>query len=237
MENRELDKIIEKIRKCLALATSPNENEAQRAAQKAHELLIRYNLSMQQVEHVKSEYEEKKVDEKIFRKAVEKYVDSILINYFFVKVYNYRTPNAKWGMDRDKASWYNTNTVILGTKGNVEIAHYVRMYLVNTFQDLWKDYKRRTSAPPREEQSYYMGLYKGLTEKLRSQTSRIETEMGLVVIPDPELEARVAEMKNQKERRPDLYSESLSAGYEDGKKIEIKRGITSEGKESGKYLQ
>jgi len=43
------DKVIDLIRKCLALADSPNENEAALAMAKAQELLERYNLSLAQV--------------------------------------------------------------------------------------------------------------------------------------------------------------------------------------------
>lgn len=43
------DKIVELIRKCLALSNSPNEHEASAAMQKAQELLEKYNLNMEQV--------------------------------------------------------------------------------------------------------------------------------------------------------------------------------------------
>jgi hypothetical protein len=42
--------IIEKIQKLLALATSDNENEAQMAAKRAQELLLKYNLKLTDVE-------------------------------------------------------------------------------------------------------------------------------------------------------------------------------------------
>lgn len=44
------EKIIEKIRKLLALATSSNEHEAALAAAKAQDLLFRHNLEMSQIE-------------------------------------------------------------------------------------------------------------------------------------------------------------------------------------------
>jgi len=46
MVSTEKDLIIEKIRKLLALSHSPNENEAMAAAQKANELLMKYNLDL-----------------------------------------------------------------------------------------------------------------------------------------------------------------------------------------------
>lgn len=46
---KDLDKISDLIRKCLALADSPNESEAEAAMSKAQELLEKYNLSMEEV--------------------------------------------------------------------------------------------------------------------------------------------------------------------------------------------
>lgn len=46
------DKIIAKIKKLLALATSPNEEEAASAAAKAAELLARYNIDREQVDNL-----------------------------------------------------------------------------------------------------------------------------------------------------------------------------------------
>ncbi len=43
------DKIVDLIKKCLALSESPNEHEAARAMEKAQELLEKYNLTMRQI--------------------------------------------------------------------------------------------------------------------------------------------------------------------------------------------
>jgi len=43
------DNILEKIRRCLALSTSSNEHEAAAALQKAHELLVKHNLALEDI--------------------------------------------------------------------------------------------------------------------------------------------------------------------------------------------
>jgi hypothetical protein len=53
MDNKE--KVIDRIRKLLALSTSPNENEAASAAQKAQSLLAEYNLELGDVVEKKKE--------------------------------------------------------------------------------------------------------------------------------------------------------------------------------------
>jgi len=48
------DSIVEKIAKLIALSSSPNEHEAKFAAEKAQELLLKYNLEMSDIEARKS---------------------------------------------------------------------------------------------------------------------------------------------------------------------------------------
>ena len=55
----EQGKVLEAIRRCLALSESSNEHEAAAAAAKAQELLFKYNLSMAQVEAKADSSEEK----------------------------------------------------------------------------------------------------------------------------------------------------------------------------------
>ena len=62
MSEQEL-KIIEKIKKLLALGSSPNESEAQAAILKAHELLLDYNLSLSDIK------EEISITEHIYEKS------------------------------------------------------------------------------------------------------------------------------------------------------------------------
>jgi hypothetical protein len=53
MQNQDIDlKIVEKIKKCLALSKNPNEHEAALAAARAQELLVKYNLAMADVEGI-----------------------------------------------------------------------------------------------------------------------------------------------------------------------------------------
>lgn len=55
MTNEKLDKVIDKVRKLLALGSSPNENEAAAAVAKAQELLAAYDLSMESIQDLKAD--------------------------------------------------------------------------------------------------------------------------------------------------------------------------------------
>ncbi|MBD2629169.1 DUF2786 domain-containing protein [Trichormus variabilis] len=67
MINKDKTEIINKIRKLLALSDSPNENEAIVAAQKANELLVKYNISLGDVHSSESTFSKQVVY--VYKKA------------------------------------------------------------------------------------------------------------------------------------------------------------------------
>jgi hypothetical protein len=50
MEERDIDNIVEKVKKLLALSKSPNQAEAELAAEKAREMIMKYNLSAEDLD-------------------------------------------------------------------------------------------------------------------------------------------------------------------------------------------
>lgn len=56
--------IMEKIQKLLSLANSDNENEAKMATARANELLIKYNLNLQQIEDHQNDYMVQTIEDK-----------------------------------------------------------------------------------------------------------------------------------------------------------------------------
>lgn len=77
-----MEQVVEKIQKLLALANSDNENEAKLASKKAHELMIKYNLSASEVEMINKEYINKIVSIEPYTKPHQKYIYSILMSFF-----------------------------------------------------------------------------------------------------------------------------------------------------------
>lgn len=236
-----LDKIIDKIQKLLALATSPNEHEASLAAEKAHELLIKHNLDLQEINEKTQldDYEKVEVgDDRVFRKAEEKFVHNVLEKHFFVMIYTFRKKNENYGKNGSVSTWQNTRVMIVGTHANVQIAVYVRAFLVTKFYQLWMEYKRINNARPSEQQSYFAGLRDGLNKKLEEQKSRIQTERGLVLRPDPNFK-EIAKREGLVKGQPIRFArsdEARASGFVDGKSIEIQKGLTSRATDSGLKL-
>lgn len=216
-----MNNVAKKISKLLNLATSSNENEAKAAAAMAQSLMVKHNLKMSEIE-VK-EYEESTIDEFGRESVRTKYCRSIIDQYFFVNVVTHRTwENRKW-VSRLK---------IYGASENVEVATYIYSFLDKAFLRLWKQYKAETGCPASSKQSFMFGLYKGICSQLKDTRKKVENETGLVVVPDAGLRKWQDELigKTQQRRSNPVNtrdSEAREAGREQGKALNISRGISS----------
>ena len=214
-------KVIEKIRKLLALTKSDNKNEAELAAAMSSELMTRHNISMLSMKEEKEKYIEKPMGRVVKKKVEEKFINGILREFFFVRIMTIR---------------YNGYSVknIIGNESSVQVAEYVHEFLEKTFRDLWKQYKAIHGASARVKQQYYYGLYQGLSSKLEAQKQEIKRESEgnctALVVCEKELDNFVD--KNHKDAKTvnqkiggDYDATARARGIQDGKNININRGI------------
>jgi len=231
--------IIEKIQKLLSLANSSNEHEAKLAAQKATELLTKYNLSMQEVETSQREYDSiHYAGDKSRMPAEHKYIFGLLQRFFFVKVVRGRKPtyDPKTGMPKRVITWS-----FFGQQHNVKIAHFVFAFLDNTFHNLYKVYQKNNETNRASRNSFYLGLYRGLVEQLDAGKKKVENETGLVVVPDPGIDKFINDSVGKTRSVPSrnvrsVDSEAYHKGVEEGKKIRIAMGLDQGPSNSGKAL-
>lgn len=220
--------IIEKIQKLLALANSSNEHEAKLAAQKATELLTKYNLSMQEVETTQREYDFLHYAGSTSRMPAEhKYVFGILQRFFFVQVVRGRKVgyDPKTGMPKKFITWS-----FFGQQHNVQIAHYVFAFLDRTFHDLYEEYRKHNETSRTSRKSFYMGLYRGLAEVLDAGKKKVENETGLVVVKDPGIDKFISDMVGKTTKVPARHvgqvdPSAFKDGIEQGKNIRISMGL------------
>lgn len=146
--------IVERIKKLLALSTSPNEFEAMAAANKAHALLAEHNLSLDEVQTTDEDEDENIVyDSELMTKESKPWrrpIGAQVAKMYFCK-YVYRfdklpTPH--------RATPYSRRDVhsFIGTPSNVAISKIMFMYLTETVERLAKEGAR--DYPVRERSSY-----------------------------------------------------------------------------------
>ena len=236
-----IEKILEKVRKLLSLASSKNEYESTLAMQKANEFIKKYNLERVNV-NKHSKYVYKIINHR--KKRIENYqraICSILQDYFFVRiVYSYL-------YDQSKQVTHRT-IEILGSGENVVIAEYVYYFLLNQLDYLWKAHRAGTKVPGKEKRSYWLGVLAGFHEKLGlidkkqhfGPGGNFETTSALICTGDKMLsdyvKVRFPRLRRSASSGFRLYEGTYNAGVSDGGKLNLHKGISETDGYQGRLL-
>jgi hypothetical protein len=222
------NKILVLIKKLLSLATSDNEHEAKLASSKATELLTKHNLNMQQLNYATAEYTEEDLFEGLRVTNEFKYVSGILVKHFNVRIIK----------DLRGAS---TTIRILGDKTNVQVATYTYEYLTIAFKRLFKQWNEDNNGSARDRSSYYFGLVKGFNEQMEQAKKKVESEHGLVLVPDAGLvkfmKAQHPKLRTSTSRLNAHNADATAAGQEAGQNLKVNRGINDGSFNSNKMLK
>ncbi|NUO08616.1 MAG: DUF2786 domain-containing protein [Candidatus Brocadia sp.] len=223
---------LEKVHKLLALAQSPNEHEAQNAMTKAHELLLRHNLSLLDTQ-TKWNYIYKHVGEIGRRDPAKATIGAILCKYFFVE--------AIWTFGYDQHRNRRGRVLeIYGTPENVDMAEYVYHYLQNVSELLWMEYKEKNKITEnRHRRTFVYGLLEGFYHKLEGRVTKGEPGK-LVWKGDPRLKEFYRQRNPRRIRTFSRYSRTCqdvyNSGVSQGKKLIIHKAVREGSNGEAKYL-
>jgi hypothetical protein len=167
-------KIVDKVRKLLALSTSPNENEAASAAEKAQALLAEYNLSVEEIKQDGSRVEDIFITKARLRTPSVPWIRYIggacaalyFCKYYYTHDYVY-TAQRKCGYIRKDIHSF------VGAEHNIAVADMMFEYLIKTVDRLSKEGQK--SVHPRERTSYDTSFKQACSLRLASRIKeRIE---------------------------------------------------------------
>jgi hypothetical protein len=175
------DRVLDRIRKLLALAGSPNQHEAEIAMRKAHELMLRHNVEVAAT-RVQRSYEVRHLGDPHRRSTrVESEIAALLSELFFVKVIRvpvYLPLTGKSGLVYE----------IAGTHANVEMASHVWAFLLATAERLWAENRHDARVRSgRDRLIYQSGVIGGFRDKLLAERTGLR-ETGLVWVGDRDLD-------------------------------------------------
>ncbi|HMG57400.1 MAG TPA: DUF2786 domain-containing protein [Kofleriaceae bacterium] len=175
------DRALDRIRKLLALAGSPNQHEAEIAMRKAHELMLRHNIEVAAT-RVERSYEVRHLGDPRRRGTrVESEIAALLSELFFVKVIRvpvYVPLTARSGLVYE----------IAGTHANVEMASHVYAFLLATAERLWAENRHDARVRSgRDRMIYQSGVIGGFRDKLLAERTGLK-ETGLVWVGDRDLD-------------------------------------------------
>lgn len=213
---QEQETVLEKVKKLLALATSPVPAEAALAMAKAHELMLRYNVNIQDIkEDGLKGYGEMFVN---YDFALDtKYIHNILQRFFFVDIL----------VHPHKKQWS-----VLGKTVNCEMAIYMNTHIRHKFHQAWMAYKEENNLPGiTGKTDFYYGMNRGLVLKLETEKTRLGVEEGLIVVKDP----KIAELKKEKYGKTGIHrsgnqrlgnnQDHIAAGHQAGREMQLNHGL------------
>jgi hypothetical protein len=210
---------VDRIRKLLALAQSPNQHEAEAAATAARRLMLKFNLEVEAAKGPaaaeRRRYGFRHLGQPSGRILEhDRRLASILTKYFFVQslwIPVYRPLEGKRGSVLE----------ICGLEANLLMAEHVHAFLSATAARLWSDYARSSGrSSNRDRQAFLAGVMRGFDAKLEAQSRQFQ-EQGLVWVPTAELRGyfrrrypRIQTVRRGGAHRNDAYSEGHRAGRE-----------------------
>ena len=239
--SRSEDKIMQRVKKLMALAQSQNQHEAEAAMAKAHQLVGKYNMDLLTHEENRN-FVSVFVGKPALRHFREEYRLSRLLRDFYF-VYGIWMP--AYVVDKGKMG---SVLEITGTAQNVKIAHYVHDFVQQFITSQWDEYNKDNGLNRYRKTDFAIGIIQGFSSKLKSQTetkSKLKDtcplvphsgrrEHALINIEDPLLKKYVG---YKYPRTISVSGKALSHdhnvvkdGVSVGKKLVISKGITERGK-------
>ena len=210
----EVDRVLDRIRKLLALAGSANQHEAEVAMRRAHELMLRHNI-----EHAAQRtYEVRHLGDPHKRgNRIEADIAGLLAAFFFVKVIRIPVYLPREGK---RGAVYE----IAGTHANVEMASHVYAFLIATAARLWDEHRRDHRG--RDRLSYQCGVVRGFAEKLKAERTEL-VGTGLVWRGDGQLDAfyRARNPRISTRSRSVRLDGAHAAGREAGRTVVLHRPV------------
>lgn len=226
-------KLIERIQKLLALSSSPNEHEAALASARAQELLLKYNLTMGEVELNREEAIETIID--LGKRRPERWISSLLGGV--CKAFDCQAINLGGG-----------RLSIIGGPADCEAAKFTFNYLHQTTKRLATRYvelHRHEGHAKSIRYSYSLGVVFSVTKTLRDMKEKNKRKAEQA---DPSTGAALVRIEDQKnlhinnflaKHYPRLTTSrarfnvasgsAFSSGKKDGKNVRIRRGIGGTG--------
>jgi hypothetical protein len=226
------DRVLERIRKLLALAASANQHEAELAMRRAHELMLRHNLE-EAAARAERGFEVRHVGDPTRRGTrVEAQIVGVLAEFFFVEAIRIPVYLPRLGV---RGHAYE----LCGTRANVEMACHVHAFLLATAERLWQDNRGDARVKSgRDRVAYQSGVIHGFRCRLLLERAQLEGT-GLVWTGDTSLERfyRARHPKIVSRRSRTEWSRAHAAGREAGNRIVLHRPVEHGGSSGTRLLR
>jgi hypothetical protein len=236
------NKVARKIRKLLALATSPNLHEAEAAAAKAYALSVKYNLDLRESTQARQFFSTCLGVPMTRRPFHLKVLATILREFYFVETMWIRQHTPEMGRQCQILE-------ISGTQPNVQMAGYVYDFVLQFIERQWGEFRRErlrtTGRRGGSANSFAAGVIRGLHDKLAAERSQLEQESdscrSLIRTDDPQLRNylnhRYPHTRTSSVRGSLSDADAYQNGHAAGRNLVINRPLEQSGPSRGRLLK
>lgn len=216
-------KCIEIINKLLRLSNSSNEHEAKLALEKAYTLMLKYDISKDDVGEPAGE---------VIKYKTSIYYTAYKNNYLCTLACNiaefYRCVSCTSITNKSQKRLI----VLMGTKDDCKIAESVILFIKSHVDKWFKEYKRENRDKYTSKylqatrNNYGEGFTKGVIELLEKKREFVKEEWGLVVTTPQEAIDYKNTLKEQHFKTNSFDTNGILEGYLDGKNANLEKHIT-----------
>lgn len=224
MTTKTNEKVIDRIKKLIALGGSSNAHEAQNALALAAKLMMQNNIAQDQLED--RQYDKQELEGMKRMPTYYKSILTIISEFYGVECILSKRSHRSNGRIQSK-----TDTTLIGEKTNIELAKYLIAHLNRLYPSLFTQYRKETGCPLNYRASFYTGLTRGIKAQLRQAKQSFEQENSLVIVRDANLDKEVAKhfpkLKHTSIKHQIRSHQALQAGKNQGQNINLNRPIAS----------
>lgn len=205
------ERAIDIVKKALALSrNNPSAEEAETAFLKAQEIMVKYDLTNEDIEggeKIEKEVKQKRITDWGRTPFWKKWLAVVIADNFRCE------------------SWSSTQfgksaIFMLGLKEDVELSEELYNFAIAVLEHSYKDYMRLHGGDTRDKNSYICGFIQGLDAKLKQQAE--QNNWGLVLVKDALVVSAASKLgikakTSNISMRPD--SDAYDSGYQRGKSL------------------
>jgi len=219
--------IIGRIKKLFALAESSNQNEAESAMRKAHELVAKYNIDILTRNTHRNFISIFAGTPSLRHPREEYFLAQLLRDYYFVWtiwIPAYVIEKQKMGRVLE----------LSGTPDNISIASFVYDFIRRYIENRWVEYNSLNLLNRYQKTDFASGIIRGFASTLKSNR-KIKPHPGsaLIKVGDPLLKEyaqhRYPRTISISRKGSNCHANILQDGINIGKKLVISKGITKSG--------
>lgn len=205
------DKLIERVKKLLALATSSNEHEAAAAMAKAQALMAEHNISIGKL--AASELGDAVVDSKSSvgaPKDYEMHLCFAIASAFGCRLLSRKGDSYVYKLTGGKEGW--TTFTFIGTKAGVQVAEHVAVVMLRKLRQARAEFVKTTAVKSSAADAFCLGWAEGVRKHVIAMAIEPTVKAAIDEAVENRTKGKKAKSQQSSLRDADAFHDGLRRG-------------------------